>query len=105
MQTTQPERRRHERFTVPTVLEIQDLPYRQRVGTTDISASGCQVRLQHPLAPGADVEVQVEVQGAGVARGTARIAWESLSDRCHVGLIFDPGLSEAMLPILRKLVM
>jgi len=105
MQNTQPERRRFERYTVPTVLEIQDLPYKQRVGTTDISAAGCQVRLQEPLAAGADVEVQVEVQGAGMARGTARIAWESLADRRHVGLVFDPGLTEAMLPILRKLVM
>ena len=105
METHQPERRRFERFTVPTVLEIQGLPYRQRVGTTDISAAGCQVRLQHPLAPGSDVVVKVEVQGAGAARGSARIAWESLADRCHVGLIFDDELTTALLPILRKLVM
>jgi hypothetical protein len=99
------ERRRFERYTVPTVLEIEDLPFRQRVGTTDISAAGCQVRLQHPLASGADVEVKVEVQGAGQARGTARVAWENVSDPRHVGLVFAPALAEALLPILRKLVM
>jgi len=100
-----PDRRKFERYTVPTTLEIEDLGYRQRVGTSDISASGCQVRLRRRLASAATVEVKIEVQGAGEARGRATVAWEDLSDPHHVGLVFAPALAEAMLPILRKLVM
>jgi hypothetical protein len=100
-----PDRRKFERFTVPTILEIEDLGIRQRVGTSDISASGCQVWLRQKLATNATIEVKVEIQGAGHARGTAKVAWEDAGDARHVGVVFGPELTEALLPILRKLVM
>jgi hypothetical protein len=100
-----PDRRKFERFTVPTVLEIEDLGFKQRVGTSDISATGCQVRLRQRLASGATVEVKVEIQGAGQARGEATVAWEDIQDPRHVGLVFGPALAEAIRPLLRKLVM
>jgi hypothetical protein len=64
--------------------------------THDLGYAGCQLVAASPLAPGADLEIELAVER--VARPVTvkgRVAWVSRHAPWHVGVVFRPESAEA----------
>jgi hypothetical protein len=101
----QPEHRRFPRYDVHASVEVTTDKGRQQLQTEDLGAGGCRITVASPLEKGTMVGVRLTSSGTALeAKGQARVAWASQGEPYRVGLAFDDGLAEQVIPVMLKIL-